>query len=1238
MYPTLQRLIRDLCVCTLIFTTYSATSQTQQLHTSADPQPTKGHQLYKQTRMFDSKKGSTDSKTPLERQADNAEERAAFELMRLQDPKTGNIPNGIRKAELQFSSKISASDDSKKSLNTVPKSSKSNNFSFWKNRGPFNVGGRTRALAIDRRNENVILAGGVSGGLWRTENGGESWRKVTRSFQNPSITGIVQDPRPRHSFTWYYISGERYGNSASAGGAFYQGSGVYKSRDGGRTFELLRATVNPNVGIFNTSEPFDLINSIAIDPTNGDIYLGTITGIQRSQDGGNSFTEVLAGGFDSKAEVIISSTGQIYATIDSDNDPTAGFFTSTDGNTWTNITPEGFATAYGRTVMGIDPSNENTVYFLTQNNSGIAPGAPILPALLNRYDATSGTWTDLSVNLPFGIGGSVGNLNLQGEYNMVIKVHPSDSNMVFVGGTNVYRSTTGFTTPAGQESWIAGYSPLNNVSLYTNQHPDQHVLTFFPSNPNKALSGNDGGVFVTEDITATNDGVEPVTWTSLNNGYITTQPYHVAFDPEPNTDDLVAGFQDNGTWFTNSTESNAIWEEDFGGDGAYSAIADNGRTRYVSSQRGNVFRFNFDEEGVFQSFSAVEPAGATGFSFINPFILDPNNDNVMYMPAGSSLWRNNDLDGLPLFTNTNATENWVNISTSSTPDGSTITALEVSRFPIANRLYYGTNSGIVFRMDNANIDDQQAIDLTTGKGLPLGFVNDINIDPSNADRVIVTFSNYGIPSVFITEDAGETWTDISGNLEENSDGTGNGPSVRSTAFLGGSTGVAGSRLQRIFAATSTGLYSTRRLNGQNTVWRKENFAIGNAVTDEVVTRKDGFIAVAAHGSGLFSARFPINANPLPESSLTTAFLLDDFGIDENSDETIIDITGLFVQSQGLPIDIEVTNSNPELVTAVLSGNTLTLSYAPDNIGAAAIGLIASSGEEQVSEGFTVIVSEPSIYEQINAQVSTLPSQNFLDFGGLAQSADDFTVPDGNTWNIDRVLAFGGSRGAPSFDNVSIVIYEDNSGLPGDEIYSSGAITPISELNDANLNILLPEIVTLTSGKYWISIYVNLAFNPGTNQWFWASQDNFIGEETQFRDAANIFGLGATDWSTGSVVFSRTPLDQTFQIFGDIIGGEIEAIGPEAEAPLTTLKLNKDVSVYPNPSTNEFFFNLGENISKSSQKVYVEIFNSTGNLVHTISDVNSGADITWNASNLASGIYYAKVSGLSTNTVVKLLKK
>ncbi|AXT57402.1 hypothetical protein D1815_17235 [Aquimarina sp. AD1] len=107
--------------------TFSATSQTQQLKTTADEKPNKGHQLYKQTKMFDSKKGSTDAKTPLERQADNAIERSQFDLMRLKNPATGKIPDGIRKAEVQFSEKINLSDESQKSIQTAAKSGR---FSF----------------------------------------------------------------------------------------------------------------------------------------------------------------------------------------------------------------------------------------------------------------------------------------------------------------------------------------------------------------------------------------------------------------------------------------------------------------------------------------------------------------------------------------------------------------------------------------------------------------------------------------------------------------------------------------------------------------------------------------------------------------------------------------------------------------------------------------------------------------------------------------------------------------------------------------------------------------------------------------------------------------------------------------------------------------------------------------------------------------------------------------------------
>ncbi|MBQ0735240.1 T9SS type A sorting domain-containing protein [Aquimarina celericrescens] len=1208
----------------------SVNAQSTQLKTEADSKGAKahnqGHKAYKMSKLHD-------NTADIQAVGDNAIDRYDWEFGRFEDPKTGKILK--REAELKFSSKIAIGNDSKQAIASAAKSSKAARFSYWKNRGPFNVGGRTRALAIDRTNENIILAGGVSGGLWRSTDGGQTWRKVTNSRQSPSITCIVQDPRPGKERIWYYGSGERLGNSAGAGGAFYQGKGIYKSVNGGRTFRLLEATNDNDVRGFGA---LDLINSIAINPTNGDIYAGTILGIQRSQDDGRTFTEVLSGGFDSKGEVMITPSGKIYAALDSEGDPNNGYFTSTDGDTWTEISPNilsELSGQYGRTVMEADPSNEDTVYFFTE-----AIGVPGLTALLLKYDSTATTpeetWTDLSANLPTTIGGSVGNLNLQGGYNMVIEVSPADPNLMFVGGTNIYRSTTGFTTPTGQESWIGGYSPINNVSTYPGQHPDQHALLFYPSNPNKVLSGSDGGVAVTEDITTSLSAEEPVDWTSLNNGYLTTQPYHVSFDPEANSDDLVAGFQDNGTWFTDSTDPTAPWIEDFGGDGSYNAIADGGRTRYVSSQRGNVYRFNFNETGEFESFTRVRPAGANNLAFVAPFVLDPNNDNIMYLPAGNRIWRNNNLDEIPLFSNAFATVNWVDLPNSDTPSGTSITSLDVSDYPVANRLYYGTNGGQVYRMDNANLDGQEAIDITTGKGLPVGFVNDINVDPSDADRVIVTFSNYGVISLFLTENGGDTWTNISGNLEENADGTGNGPSVRSTAFLGGSQGFFGSRLQKVYAATSTGLYYTNRLNGEGTRWIKEPFAIGNAVTDEVKTRKDGFIALSAHGNGLYSARFPI-FNQLPENTLSVAYLLPDLLVAENSEDIEIDVTDLFVQSNGNPIDIEFTNSNPELVTASLNGNTITLSFAPDSLGDATIGLIATSGNEQVAEGFTVSISEFAIYQQNAAAVSSLPSQNFLDFGALVQSADDFTIPEGNSWTIERILAFGGANNSPELTSATVIIYADNGGVPGDEVYNSGEIVPISELNDTNMNLLLPSAVTIESGTYWITVYANLAFGAAQQQWFWSAQNAGIGQESHLKDPGNLFGAGALDWTPVTSAFGRGPYDQVFQIYGEIDDAGA-GIGTELnKEPLATLEGKTSALVFPNPSSDVFRFNLKD--LKIQERVDISIFNITGNLVYQKSGLDTDSTVfDWNASGMTPGFYFAKITSDTFSANVKLVRR
>ncbi len=1197
-------------VVVILCSTFFSIAVSQQLKSTHDPNANKGHQLYKQNKIYDNNAKSGSEKVPRP-VGDKASDRFEYEFNMLKNPYTGEIPESILRLETEFSKNIEISTESK------TKSAKKG-YSYWKNRGPFNVGGRTRALAIDRYNENIIFAGGVSGGLWRSGNAGETWRKVTNRRQSPSITSIVQHPKRRN--IWYYTTGERSGNSASGGGAFYTGTGVYRSTNYGYSWRLLKGTADDDI---TRTSPFEVTNSIAINPVNNDVYIATFNGVHRSKDAGRTFDEVLAGGFDSWTEVIITPSGQIYATVDFFGDPNFGFFTSTDGDNWINITPTTLPVFNGRTVMAYDPSDENIVYFFAENL--LSSASPILM----KFDAAADPaqqWTDLSANLPINIGGFVGNLNLQGRYNMFIKVKPDDSNFIVLGGTNLYRSTTGFTTPAGQESWIGGYSSFNDVSVYTNHHPDQHNFIFIPSNPNKALSANDGGVQITEDITVSSDNVEQVEWVSLNNGYLTTQSYAVAYDPNANSDDLVSGFQDNGTWYTNSTNGKEPWEEDFGGDGSYNAIADNGNTRYVSSQFANIYRLNFDDSGDFVSFARIRPAIATNPGFIAPFILDPNNDNIMYLPDGNRILRNNNLDEVPGGTFAFATKNWVAIPQTATPDNSTVTALDVSRFPEANQLYFGTNSGAIFKMKNANLDNQQVEDISTGKGMPPGYVSNITVDPSNNNKVMVAFSNYGIPSLFFTEDGGESWTDISGNLEDNADGTGNGPSVRWASFFGNG--------YRYFVATSTGLYQAYRLRGNKTRWFREPFRVGNAVVAQVKSRKDGFIALATHGNGLFSAKFPIYGRyKVPNPTLSVAYLLDDLLIDENSADTTIDITGLFVSSSNAAIDLALTNSNPNLVTATLIGNTLTLNYTPDATGVATIGIIATSGGETVSEGFTVTVKEPAIYEQVDAIVASAPSQLFLDFNGLAQSSDDFIIPEGSVWTINRVLALGGANGTPSLDDATIVIYTDNNGSPGEEIFNSGSIVPISATDDANLNLPIAQPVQLESGTYWISVYANLAFNPNGDQWFWSTQAYLNGQESHFKDNIDLFGTGAIDWAPTSLAFGRVPADQVFQIFG--VTADAASDNNQNETVLATLDSSLSTVAWPNPSTDQFNFNIP---ILGKGKSTIRIYNLSGQLVYQKDDLAPNKNFIWNASNVSTGIYLVNIKGEDFNYKGKLIKK
>jgi Secretion system C-terminal sorting domain len=788
------------------------------------------------------------------------------QLLMLADPATGKIPDDIRALELAFYNHQFGNDAHTRA-------------DVWQSVGPWNVGGRTRAIAFDVTNENIILAAGVSGGIWRTTDGGANWNRVSDTSGYLGIISIAQDTRVGKQNIWYAQSGELSGNSASAGGAYYLGDGAFKSIDSGKTWTPLAVTAT-GVPASSIGNNFQVAWRIATHPRTDvdEVLVATYGNIYRSIDGGATFTAVLAAGSAYYTDVAVTSNGIIYATISNDGSQ-KGFFKSIDsGATFINITPTQFITAYDRTVMGINPNNENEVYFFTylldSTNAGGTltsnyKGSKEYIALLKYNDTATNKWIDLSSNLPNNSNmissGTFDKLNCQGGYDMFVKVQPV-TGAVFIGGTNIFRSTDAFTTPNNFVQ-IGGYKPgtaLPKFEIYPNHHPDCHDLLFYPSNYKKLLSASDGGVRMTMD----GNSASPVVWTTLNNGYITSQPYTVTLDPTWHSRYLLAGFQDNGNFITpNYLNTNYVWTMPFNGDGAYNYIAQDRKFYVMSIQEGKVVKFDLDANGAVLNWTRIDPIGPKkeDYTFINPFAVDPNDNNLLYLPAGHRLYRQSQLSTLPLINNWDTiSTGWYKFADTTLAD---ITAIAISQKP-ANIVYIGTANKNIYRIENANSATPIWKNVTKSI-LPSGFVSCIAIDPDNAYNFSVVYSNYSMQSIFNSADSGITYKYCGGNLEKTTNFSGAAPSIRWLEILKTPTGG-----RKYFLGTSIGLYSTDSLRPgtgptkDSTIWVQENKSgIATSVVNYITHRQNDFtVAVSTHGNGLYVGQY---FSDLKNSNFTT---------------------------------------------------------------------------------------------------------------------------------------------------------------------------------------------------------------------------------------------------------------------------------------------------------------------------------------------------------------------------------
>lgn len=392
----------------------------------------------------------------------------------------------------------------------------------WRFKGPDNVGGRTRAILIDRADSSHIFAGAVSGGLWESFNGAVTWQPYDPDFKISNVSSIAQAT----DGTIYVGTGNSFegsNNNKDLRSAFV-GTGLYKLTGNGNSDLLIGPAVELDYNVDWTA-----INEIAVDPANSQrLFVATNRGLRESTDGGNSWADVITLTTPSPCQdVEMTADGKIFAAFPS------SVYTSTDNGANFNEVPFNNA---ARIELAVAPSNSSILY------ASVAASDFRGGCLLGVYRSNNSgqTWFEIP-NAPNYLANSV---QCQGVFDNEIAVYPNNPNKILVGGVSMFQwnqSPTAATPGQGEWKVIATTNELNanNSRNIFYVHADKHKFVFHPTNSNKLYIGSDGGIGYSENMDA-----EFPTYGQYNLGYNVTQFYDIGIGPN---DQVIAGAQDNGT-------------------------------------------------------------------------------------------------------------------------------------------------------------------------------------------------------------------------------------------------------------------------------------------------------------------------------------------------------------------------------------------------------------------------------------------------------------------------------------------------------------------------------------------------------------------------------------------------------------------------------------------------------------------------------------------------------------------
>lgn len=709
---------------------------------------------------------------------------------------------------------------------------------------PSNMAGRTRAFMIDPNDEagNKAWAGSVTGGLWINDdfkNNGSPWLPVESFWSNLVVSCIIDDPNDSNTF--YVGTGE-----AQTAFTIYRessgvGAGIWKTSDGGTSWELIQSTEN-----------FKYITDIAIKDEEGTsviyacvtsgVYKGSnhasipSDGLYRSTNNGSSWEQVLPNIIGSNkpytpADIEIAADGKIYigsmrnledqggGTILFSEEGTIGSWTTY--NDYVSVIENSQiidkSIRYnipGRVILASSPSNPEVAYALF-DVAGVNP--------VNGFKHSRGQYILKTTH--GGRSWSAVSIPNEGQYYwasigwhaLAAAVDPNDENTVFVGGLDAYKSTNGGSSWGKVSDWTGMYYEASDRYV----HADIHKIMFLNNSSNELIITTDGGVFYT--TTAIHD--QPA-FSQKNNSYNSLQFYTCAIDPRAGTNIFIGGLQDNGTVRYSGSPIGFNSRVD-GGDGAYCFIDQNEPNISITSIYYN--RYHFYTTSNFNNYTQATTYYNSG-TFINPAAYD-SQLNILYANATTFLNAHQNkllrISGIP----SNPLEQLITVTTDvNVPFSHIAVSPHTSN---SSTVFAGTQSGRLFKIENAN--SNPSTNEIGSPDFPTGNISCVAIGASE-DNLLVTFSNYGVSSVWQTTDGGQSWENVESNLPD--------MPIRWAVYHPYNPDKA-------YLATEVGVWGTDNLTQANPNWVPLSNGLANVRVDMLQLRKsDQTILAATHGRGL----------------------------------------------------------------------------------------------------------------------------------------------------------------------------------------------------------------------------------------------------------------------------------------------------------------------------------------------------------------------------------------------------